>query len=107
VSNRVRRSYPQGEKKYRYDVSKGGATNMKKALLTTVVVSGLLFSAAGARGGELFVAPGDTIPVRLRQGNFLAAATLDTSFTFALPGDVIRFTSATVVLLPTQSGTFN
>ncbi len=80
---------------------------MKKTFSTTLVLLGFLLCAGVARGGEIFVPPGDPIPLRLRQGNFLAGVTLDTSFTFAVPSDMEGFTSAKVVLLPSRSGSFN
>jgi Collagen triple helix repeat (20 copies)/Chaperone of endosialidase len=77
--------------------------------LTRIIPLVLLLGglAEPAFAGELFVPPGDPIPVRLRQGNFLAGATTNTSFTFAVPSDMVTFTAAKIVLLPSQSGGFN
>jgi hypothetical protein len=76
--------------------------------LTGIILLVLSLSslAESAFGGELFVPPGDPIPIRAREGNFLVGATTNTSFTFAVPSDMVEFTAAKVVLLPSQTGGF-
>lgn len=75
--------------------------------VATSIVLSVLLCGSVARAGELFVAPGDAAPSHVRQGNFLASMTLDTIFTFAVPSEMTGFTSAKIVLLPAQSGSFN